>query len=469
MSHESQDWVGFDDVNSFLDSLKESNELIEIKDQVSPRFEISALLRELGDQTGPAALFTHVDGFPGHVVAGNLMGHRRRVARALGVQEDQLAATYLERKNRRIPPVVVNDAPLKQVTIDAQAVDLLRVLPALTHHERDVSPYLTCAVTFAKDPETGKQSMGLHRIQVQGSQSLLINLATPPLFHFLQKARELKVSLDAAVVVGPDPAVLIASVTWVPGGHDKVEIAGGFRQRPVEMVQCETVDLMVPAHSQYVIEGTIQPGDMAHEGVFGDSSGTYVEAESPVMKVTSVTHRENPIFQALQPWSSEEDVLLNLCFGSDLLEDVRKDYPFVRDVHLVSGTVCAHIIASVSPCPRPACRSAIIALLTHNPFAKMAIVVDEDIDIRNYREVEWAMAMRFQADRDLILLPGVQGHDIDPSALPDGSSCKMGMDATFPKEQLSVFEKIALPPESKRRSREILNKAIKNFQQGKNR
>jgi 4-hydroxy-3-polyprenylbenzoate decarboxylase len=98
MSHESQDWLGFDDVNSFLDSLKDSNELIEIEDQVSARFEISALLRELGDQTGPAALFTHVEGFPGHVVAGNLMGHRRRVARALGVQEDQLAATYLERK-----------------------------------------------------------------------------------------------------------------------------------------------------------------------------------------------------------------------------------------------------------------------------------------------------------------------------------------------------------------------------------
>ena len=127
---------------------------------------------------------------------------------------------------------------------------------------------------------------------------------------------------------------------------------------------------------------------------------------------------------------------------------------------MITGTVCAHAIVSVTSCPQPLLRTAMVAVLTRNPFIKMVIVVDEDIDIRNQREVQWAIATRFQADRDLILIPGVQGSVIDPSASPEGSSSKIGMDATFPKERLSVFEKITLPAESKKRAIELLDKAL---------
>jgi 2,5-furandicarboxylate decarboxylase 1 len=453
----------YDDLNSFLAALRETGDLIEIPEEVDPKFEIGAILGLLGERDGPAALFSQVTGFSGKTIAGNIVGHRRRIALALGVQEDELAATYLERKNSRIPPVLVKEAPVKQVSVRPHEIDLLQILPALTHHEKDASPYLTCAVTFASNPQTGRQSMGMHRIQVQSEKTLGICLGTPPLSHFLQRAWEGNRPLDVAVVIGPDPAVLIASVTRCIGGEDKVEIAGGFRQKAVEMVSCDSVDLRVPAYSQYLIEGTIRPGHLAHEGVFGDSSGTYVEAESPVIQVTSVSHREKPIYQALQTWSSEDDALLNLCFGSDLLEDVRKDHPFIRDLHLVTGTLCGEAIASVRPCSRPMRRSAMIALLTRNPFVKTVILVDEDIDVRNLREVMWALTMRFQADRDLLLLPAVQGSVIDPSSQADGSSCKAGMDATFAPERVSAFQKIKVPAASQKRALQMLENILSRW------
>ncbi len=460
MTHQSLGWVGFDDLNGFLDFLRRADDLVEIAEEVNPRFEIGAILRGLGERDGPAAVFTKVTGFPGKVVAGNVMGHRRRLARAFGVQEEELTHTYLERRNHRIPPIHLSRAPLKEVQFPAQKVDLRTLLPALTHHEQDASPYLTSAVTFARDGQTGRQSMGMHRIQVQSAKTLGICLGTPPLSHFLQRAWEQNHHLEVAVVIGPDPAVLIASVTRCPGGDDKIEMAGGFKQKPVEMVPCDTVDLRVPGYAQSLIEGTIRPGHLAHEGIFGDSSGTYVEAQSPVIEVTSVSQRENPVYQALQTWSSEDDALLNLCFGSDLLEEVRKDHPFVRDLHLVEGTLCGQAIACVAPCSAPLRRLMMVALLTRNPFVKTVIAVDEDIDIRNPREVMWALTTRFQADRDLLLLPGVQGSMIDPSAFPDGSSCKVGMDATFARDRASLFQKIKVPAESQRRAEEILDQIL---------
>ena len=257
----------------------------------------------------------------------------------------------------------------------------------------------------------------------------------------------------------------MASVSWCPDGTDKIHIAGGFRQKPVNMVNCDTSDLVVPASAQFVIEGTIDPDEVVQEGTFGDSSGTYVEALSPVIRVTGLNHRENALFQALQPWSREDDTLFNLCFGSDLLANVRKRYPFVMDLHLIRGTVGGHVVLSVQDAPRSMIRSAIAAVLIHNPHVKMAIAVDEDIEIRNSRELQWAMATRVQADRDLILLPGVQGSTIDPSASPDGSSSKLGIDATFPKDQTDRFKKISIPQQSWDRAMTILE-GIGTFQKG---
>ena len=460
MAQTPRPWTCYEDLQDFVDSLKATGDLIEIHESVDPRFEIGACLKTMGEKDGPAALFCHIVGFPGKKIVGNVMGHRRRLAKAFGVPEDGLVDHYLQRKRDRIPSIEVKEAPIKQVTLRGDDANLLRILPALIHHEKDASPYLTCAVTFARDCETGRQSMGMHRIQIQSHQQMGICLETPPLARFLQKAWERSKPLEAAVVIGPDPLVLVASVTWCPEGEDKIEIAGGLRGKPVEMVQCESVDLRVPAHAQYVIEGRIHPQEVAPEGIFGDSSGIYVEAQSPIIRVTSVSHRKEPIYQALQTWSREDDALFDLCFGSDLLEEMRRPFPFVRDLYLIPGTVCGHVIISVAPCSKPMLRNAMVAALIRNPFVKIATFVDNDIDIRNQSEVAWAVTTRFQADRDLVIVPGIQGTDIDPSASTEGATCKMALDATYMREQKRRFEKIDVPAESQKRVAEILKKVL---------
>lgn len=447
-----------EDLNEFVDLLSESNDLMHIADEVSPRFEIGAVLKLLGEKEGPAGLFTNVTGFSCKV-AGNVMGHERRLAKALGVSPIDLKRVYLERKDQRVPPTIVKKAPVQQVRLEKDEVNLLDILPALVHHEQDSSPYLTSAVTCARDPKTGGQSMGIHRVQIQSENQMAICLNNPPLAHFLRNGKEMKSPMDVAVVIGPDPLVLLAAVSSCPEGTHKIDIAGAFRRKPVEMVRCETVDVLVPASAQFVIEGTIDSEETAPEGLFGDSSGTYVEALSPVIRVTGLSHREDPIYQALQPWSREDDTLFNLCFGSGFLAQIRNEHPFIKDLQLIGGTVGGHVVFSVKDAPKPKIRSAIAALLANHTHAKMVIAVDEDIDIHNIREVHWAVATRFQADRDLLLIPEVQGSMIDPSISVDGASCKMGIDATFPKDRLGKFEKIRIPVESRNRARAIVEKA----------
>jgi len=446
-----------DDLNDFVDGLREEGDLLEINEEISPRFEVSAIMKAIDANGTPAVLFPRVAGYPGKAIVGNILGHRRRLAKVMGVAERDVIDAFIKRKKNRISPKIVTDAPVKQV--ECKGVDLFGTLPALIHHEKDTSPYLTCAVTFAKDPETGGQSMGVHRIQIRSKNELAICLVTPPLTTFLSKARKLEKPLEVAVVIGPHPSVLIAAVTWCPDGEDKIGIAGAIRDKAIQMVHCETVDVSIPSRSQFVIEGIIEPNHFGTEGVFGESSGTYVAGvESPIITVRNVSHRERPLYQALVPWSSEDDALFNLCFGSDILDVAKSDFPFIQDLFVCPGTVSAHIIISVRDASPSEIRCAMEAILKRNPFAKMVTFVNEDIDIRNWREVQWAVSTRFQGDKDLYRISGLEGSEIDPSRLPDGTSTKIGLDATCPKEREEVFGKVAISDSIRGKAREVLDR-----------
>ena len=447
-----------DGVSGFLDVLRESDDLMEISEPVAPRFEIGAVLGMLGEQAGPAALFTNVAGYPGVRVVGNVLGRRRRLAQALGVGEGELSRVYLERRKDRLRPHVVARRTEGSTTKTGTDVDVFRQLPALTHHEGDSSPYLTCTVAIARDPDTGELNMGLHRVQVRSERTLAIYLQTPPLSGFMERARRQARPLQIALVNGIHPATVIAAVTWCPQGQSKLEMAGGLLGGPLALVECQAVDLQVPLDSQYLIEGVIEPEHRGAEGVFGESSGIYVEGvESPIVQVKSLTWRRDPLYQGLQPWSSEDDALFNLCFGSDLLERLRVDFPFIEDLHVVGGTVCAHVVVRVGQCSPESLRAVMEEALTHNPFVKKIVAVNDDIDIRSAREVEWAVATRFQAGRDLLVLTGIPGSPIDPSTGRGGLTTKIAVDATFRTEQWAAFHRVSIDSGSSRRARSIID------------
>lgn len=446
--------MGYLDLREFLDDL--GSELLRVKQEFDPKFEIAALLKEIGGEGSPAVLFEKVKGYPDARVTGNLLGSRRRVARVLETTEDRLAESYLQRKEHSLPPVSAGESPVKEVVVKGQ-VEVLSALPVLTHFEKDAAPFITSGVVLSKDSSSGRRGMGIHRMMVKGGNRLGIFLANPPLSQFHANAEAAGRPLEIAVALGVEPATLLASVVRVgPMGPDKMAIAGALRGRPVELTRAETVDIEVPAHAEIVIEGRTIPGLRETEGPFGENTGYYFSNVSPVVEVTAITHRRNFIYPGLCPWAGEVDMLLSIAAGAELLGELRRMVSGVADLTLAPGTASFSAVIAVRGCPKTEVRRLIGLALHLDRRLKSVTVVDDDVNIRDPREVAWALATRFQPDRDTLIFPGMEGYVIDPSAGEGGA--KIGFDAT--RRAGSQFDKIEIPAEAATKARAALAGAL---------
>ncbi|MDY6971236.1 MAG: UbiD family decarboxylase, partial [Thermodesulfobacteriota bacterium] len=324
-----------EDLREFLRLLEEKGDILRVKETLEPRFEIAAFLRVLLENgNSAAAFFESVKGYQVPVV-GNVLGTKKRLAYAFGVEEEEVGDTYLERRERPIEPEILADGPVKEMQI-LRDPDILEQIPVLTHHKRDAGPYFTCSTVVARDPDTGMRGMGIHRMQVKDKNRIGIFLATPPLSHFLANAERLNKPLEIAIVNGADPLTFFSSVVWAPHGTDKFAVAGGLAGSPVQLIKCETVDLEVPARAEYILEGHIIPGERETEGPFGESTGYYLKYENPVCLIAGITRRKDPLYHALLPFSAEEGVLLDFSWEMDHLAVTKKVFPFVRKVHLTA-------------------------------------------------------------------------------------------------------------------------------------
>ncbi|MBN1106254.1 MAG: UbiD family decarboxylase, partial [Deltaproteobacteria bacterium] len=336
-------------------------------------------------------------------------------------------------------------------------VDLLKVLPVLTHYSKDSGPYITSGISSARDPETGLTGRGLHRMEVRGKNTLGISLLNPPLADIYAQHRKVGKKMEIATVIGVPPAVFIASIFKVPRGIDKLSVAGALKGEPVETATARTVDVDIPAHGEIVIEGIIDTGDKEQDGTLGESSGYYMAfGKSPTIHVTSLRYRKGAFFHAVVPWAREVDSLLYLVHGLDFIPKMRREIPSLRQIHLVPMTFGSHVVMSIDTDHKGEIRRALTLALSFTSVKK-AIMVDVDVDPADGQEVEWALATRFQADRDLIVIPDLRGQPIDPSSRWTGEgflTTKMGLDATRPKKE--GFEKVDVPEEVKRRLSSVL-------------
>ncbi|WP_041657882.1 UbiD family decarboxylase [Azoarcus sp. KH32C] len=432
--------MAYPDLRSFLDDL--GDDLLHVREAFDPKFEIAAVLRSL-PADAPAALFENVRGYPGARVAGNLFGGRRRVARAFGTTEDRLAQTWLDNKQRAIAPVSAKSAPVQEVVHRAPD-ELLSLLPVLTHHEKDGAPFITTGVVLCTDPATGRRGMGIHRMMIKGGNRLGILLANPPLSQFHANAEAKGEALDVAIALGLEPATLLASVVRSgPLGPDKMAVAGGLRGDPVELVRALTVDVEVPARAEIVIEGRILPGLREPEGPFGENTGYYFSNVSPVVEVTAVTHRDNFIYPGLCPWSGDVDTLLSLAAGTELLGQLQTMVAGVVDLDLTGGTAGFSAAIAVKGCPRHEVRRLIMLALNLDKRLKTVTVVDDDVNIRDPREVAWTMATRYLPERDTVIIGGAEGYVIDPSSAGTSAGSKAGFVAT--RGAGPEFDRITLP------------------------
>jgi len=428
----------FRDLRAFLDLLKEKDDLLDVTVELSPNQEAAAAIRLVEESTGKAARLSDVKGSPFSMV-GSLLGHRRRVELAFGNPPD-LLATYAERRKQLIPPKLMPDGPVKQV-VHSHSIDVPQLVPVLTHHEGDVGPYLTSAIAVARDPETGKLSCGIHRVQIKGGDKIGILLNNPPIAAFHRKAEADKKPLPIAFVVGCDPLTLLASVIRAPDG-EKFSMGGGLASRPIEMVRCITSDLEVPAHAEFVLEGEILPGLRENEGPFGESSGYYLGFESPVGKINSVMHRKNAIYHALVPFSGEDSTLSEFLWEAENLPQLKQKFPSLARIHIPPRSLGLTILVAVEPMPHSDVKALIQAVWEIMPVAKNVMVVDADVSLEGGTDLWWALSTRLRADEGLWTEKGARGMGIDPSARPGQPVWRVGIDATAMAEDAKLFRRV---------------------------
>lgn len=441
----------FESLFNWVNFLEEAGELIRVKENLSPCYEVAAALRYIERKLGKAVLLEKIDGYSNTQILGNLLSNRKRLALLLGVAEDRLEDTYLSRTATPIAPNVIEDN-LSIVGMQQAKTDVF-TMPVLTHHERDVSPYLTSAVIFAKDPVTGARGMGIHRIQVKDKDRLGAFLNSPPLCDFLAKAEELGQDLEVAIVIGMNPLTWLASVAHAPEGVDKLSLAGSLLGKAVDLARCGTVDIEVPIEAEYVLEGRVLAGVREREGPFGESNGVYCTYDNPVIQVQRVSVRTNPIYHALVPFNHEENVLIGMSWEMQYLGGLQQRFPFLKRMHLEEEDWTKAIFqvdrekASV---PMLDFASQVLQELF---FIKTLIIVDTDIDVYDSQEVSFALATRFQPDRDMLVLSSLPALALDPSAAAVNSgfyTAKVAMDATVPPAERGRYEKIKIPEDAVR-------------------
>jgi len=429
-------------LRGWLDRLQQTGRLSVARPGAGLRHEIAAIANRL-DGTA-ASLFPRPDGHDVAVISG-LLSDRNWMAEAMGVAPAEVLARFESASLEPLPWQETERPACQQVV--HRDVDLLKLLPIPIHNEHDSGPYITAGLLIARNPRTGVQNVSIHRLQVNGRNRLGALLLPRHTLAFFQQAEENDDDLAVAIVVGNDPMTLMASQAIVPIGSDELEIAGALQGRPLPVARCVSNDVRVPAESEIVLEGRLLAHTAELEGPFGEFPQYYGErAERHVIEIDAVTHRDAPLFHTIVGGGLEHLLLGGIPREATMLAHLRRSFSCVRDVHLARGGVCRyHLYVQIDKRSEGEAKNVILGALGGHYDIKHVVVVDEDVDIHDPAEVEWAVATRFQADRDLVVVHEAQGSKLDPSTR-DGIGAKMGLDATVPLSAPPMrFKRIRVP------------------------
>jgi 2,5-furandicarboxylate decarboxylase 1 len=448
-----QDW------RSFLQRVEEirPSEVLRIRDEISPRYEVTALMEELARQgSTPLVILENVKGYSVPVVT-NVSATRARMALAFGVDEAALTIEYARRAKTTLPVEVVKDSPTHFRVYTGGEVDG-RQFPILTHYQDDPAPYVTAGLIVSADPETGGTSLGYHRLMVTGSNRFGISLhSRKRLWEHQQRAEERGENLPVACLIGVHPLISLASIGVFPREVGKYDVAGGLLGSPLKVVDGLNVPLRVPAFAEIVMEGEILAGVREPEGPFGEITGySSYRSTQNVLVVHTMYHRENPLYHSIAAGlSAEHALILAVPREADLYRALSSAVPGLQAVHVpLSGCGCFHAYISIKKSAQGQGKQAILAALGVDHVLKLVVVVDDDIDVYNESEVLWAISTRFQADKDLVVVPGAMGVILDPSASSEGVSARMGIDAT--RSPQFGGKRYRIPDEAKRTAKDLV-------------
>lgn len=418
------------DLRDYLGMVEAAGGLARVGRKVSPRYEIAAVTARA--EGGPALLFENVEGSAYRVVS-NLLGTRQRFAMALGTRPSGIHRAMLKAISGSREPSAVKRGKFMENQKRTAAG-----LPVVTHFEKEPGPFITSSVVFAANPETGRQNSSFHRMMPLDERRFTIRMVEERhLDRCFQDAKEHGEDLRVAVVVGVHPAVLVAGAYQAGWGEEEMAIANAVLGGNLGMAPLKWSGLRVPADSEVVIEGRILR-DVTEEEWMVEMLQTYDhKRRQPVFEVDSVYHRDNPIFHDILSGYGEHRLLMGMPVESKINEVLRKTMPQVVSASLTGGG-CSwlHAVVRIRKEKDSDPREVISRTFKAHRSLKMVTVVDEDIKLRSAKAVEYAMATRFQADRDIVVIKGVRGSSLDPSSDQKRlRTAKMGIDATRPLDK----------------------------------
>ncbi len=422
------------DLRQALKVLEDHGRLKTVSAPVDRVFEVAGILRRV--EGGPAVLFTDVTGSP-YPLLGGLTDSREKIALVLGTSARDLLPFTVRALQNPISPVLVERAPCQEIV---ESEPDLSTLPIPTLSERDGGPYLTGGLHLSHNPENGIRNASMHRNQLKGRDRLGIWMAPTHLFHHYLAAARRGRPLPVAIAIGVHPALLVASQLRLPFDVDELTYAGALLGEPVEMVRCRTIPVEVPAQAEFVLECEILPEVKEPEGPFGEFAGLYgAVRDSWVMRVKAVTHRADAIYHNVMCGMSVENPVLG-AVGREpsLYQAVKAAVPTVRDVHMpvAGGRGNFDAVVSIKKVMEGEPQKAGFAAFAAQDLLKFVVVVDDDVDVYNFNEVEYAICTRMRADQDIHVIRGVKTVALDPMgdeyAPARSTVAKMIIDATRP-------------------------------------
>lgn len=433
------------DLRTFMNTLESHGELARVRTEVDWNLEIGAIVERNFRMRGPSLLFENVRGYETPFFVGGLQT-LRRIGIAIDLDpdstEEKIVREYLERIRKPLKPKIVDSGPCKEEIFEGDEIDLFRY-PVPVWNEQDGGRYIgTWHSVVVKDPETGWQNVGMHRMMIQDARTCGIMFAPFQHMGFIyRKYRELGIPMPVAVSIGNDPVCPMVSCAPFPAGVDEWDMAGALRGEPLEVVRGEKVDLLVPARSEIVLEGEIPPFETSDEGPFGEHTGFYGGGRKPrpLLRVQCVTQRKNPILRGTRegiPVVEDHQVtsINHSAMALKLFEDV--GIPGIRAVNFPAcGDPWLSAIISIKKNYHGQSLDAAKVLMGSKigRFVKHAIVVDEDVDPFDLKQVLYALNTRFQAGEDLMVTRNESGSILDPSVplSKRGVTDKMILDATW--------------------------------------
>ena len=406
------------DMRSWIRQLEEVDELIRIKDEVDPKMNMSAFLCNSKEK---ALLFENVKNHPGWKVLGQAPANMRHVGIAFGTKAKEAITEFVRRMDQGLIACrMVNNGPVKDVILKDRDIRLSN-LPAHIQGHRDAGPYIASGLCIVKDPETGVRNMAFHRLQVKGDNKTGIMMVPGRHTHLIyQKYEALNKPMPIAIMIGHHPMYYLAASYTGSLELDELAITGALLGEAVELIQCETVDLAVPAYAEIILEGEIPPKIREEEGPFSEFQGYYFggSGKNPVVHVKAITMRGDAIFKANQNGPDVEGCIYHrVPMSAALFRDLRNvgGHVDLKDVYAHWGTIFG-VVIQMTPRFYGEAKNVLLASLSSTYLhQKFAIAVDDDVDIYDPADVAWAITTRVDPVRDMTIIPGMRGHALDES------------------------------------------------------